>query len=176
MGLLDTIATAQGGGTAAYAKQGRHLVRLSEAFLHEPGTGNPPRANMSSGFRGVQVHSTSEDYPNGTTITVNSPGKFPQTDLAKLRNGLAAAKQVKEGLSKCNAATLGLAKDDKESDAEFNARIAAEARRLLGPDQPLSGALVVFACVNKTTRAGGVFTEFAVEVPTNEDLARAGLV
>jgi hypothetical protein len=189
MSLLNMIATAKGDAAHTYAKGGRHLVTIAEAFFLEPdlATGGK-RSTPLVGFRGQVFHSTSPmfeadvegGFGKGTVLTVNDGCKFP-SGIARLRRGLAAAKMVKEGLPHCNQETLGLVRGDNETLSEFHARVVEEANRLLGPKQPLVGALVVFNCVERAGKvkpdgSRGSYTLFEVEVPTEQDLKVAGLL
>lgn len=186
MGLLDRILTANGTDSSPYARAGRHLVRLTRAYLRDPAE-DPTVTKAGGGFDGVIIASTRSatdpSHAKDCQIRVNDGFKFPDSALARMRRGVAAAASAKSG-KPVDETTFGLTKTATESDKEFNARITAELKRLFGPDQPLKGALVMFVCTERVNQQGkkeadgtpSVYTLFEVAVPTQEDLVAAGLL
>jgi len=179
MSLFNKIATATGGGAEKYAKHGRHLVRLTKVFFIDPSDApaGSARTRPLLGFKGVLLHSnrsdfgTTDGFSRGDEITVNDGCAYLDSALARLRRGLAAAKQSAEGLANCDEATLGLVQGKNETDKEFRARVVAEAERLCGPEQPLVGAYVTFDCTEKVKKDGsGRYTLFEVRLPNDAEM------
>lgn len=184
MGLLDRILTANGDSSNQYAKGGRHLVRLTRAYLRDPSEDTSVQ-KMGGGFDGVIVNSTRTDdqHAKGNSIRVNDGFKYPESALARMRRGIASCATSKTGKA-INEVSFGLTKNDGEDDKAFNLRIVAEVKRLFGSEQPCKGALVVFECTERQNQSGkkddkgnpSTYTLFEVVVPTQEDLIAAGLI
>lgn len=186
MGLLDKMLSANGTTSAPYAKGGRHLVRLTRAYLRDPAE-DASITKAGGGFDGVVLNSTraATDPSHGKDcqIRVNDSFKFPDSALARMRRGAAAALTAKGG-KQVDEMTFGLVKEAKEDDKVFTARIVTKIKELFGPTQPLKGSLVVFSCTEHDNKSGkknpdgstSTYTLFEVEVPTAEDLQAAGLV
>jgi hypothetical protein len=178
MGLLDMVMTAQGdGGSPNYGRPGRYVVRLGTMRLRdmsEPGA-NPALGN---GFRfdGEVLACNNGEHRKGDVVTFTDPFRYPQNSLQKVRKLLQVAKQSKSG-KPVTEATLGLELNDGESEASFAERVKAEVKRLLGPTQPVSGAIVtvlVTGGVNKTTQKP--YSLFDAIAPNEDDLKNAGLI
>ena len=176
MGLLDTIMTANGDNAANYAKKGRYVIRLASIRLRDA---SEPGADTTRGngfrFSGDVLACSNDVHSKGELVTFTDPMRFP-TALARIRKLIQLGKQAKEG-REIQELTFGLVAKEGEADADFANRIKAEAKRLLGPDQPLTGAIVTIVVTegeNQKTKAK--YTLFDA-VPTSEDdLKAAGLI
>lgn len=181
MSLIDQVMTANGDANYAYGKQGRHVIRIVRITLREPGG-----QILKPGFSvdGELLWSDRSDFApgveggnkRGSVIRFNDPFRFPEQTLARARRTIHKAKMAKEGREIAEA-TLGLEKVDGEDDKAFAARVSAEVKRLLGPDQPLVGALLTVTAVErKNKQTGATYTLFEPMTPTEEDLRNAGLL
>jgi len=177
MGLLDTIMTAQGDSTANWGRPGRYVIRLASMRLRDM---SEPGANLDLGngfrFSGEVLHCNNGVHNKGDLVSFNDPMRFISSAMAKVRKLLVVAKSSKEGKA-ISEATLGLEQKAGEDDAAFAARIKAEAKRLVGPEQPLTGAIVtviVTGGTNKTT--GKPYSLFDAIQTTEDDLKQAGLI
>lgn len=179
MSLIDSVMTANGDANYAYGKGGRHVIRVARITLREP-SGQMLKPGFS--VDGELLYSNRADFnpevdggnKRGAIVRFNDPFKFPDQALARVRRTVRAAKEAKEG-TPVSEATLGLEQVEGEDPKAFAARIGAELKRLLGPDQPLAGALLTIVATegkNKTT--GTPYTLFEPQVPTEEDLTNAG--
>jgi hypothetical protein len=179
MGLLDTIMNASGESTPNYGKKGTYIGRLRRMRLRDPSeAGSNPE--LKPGFRvdiDVIFCSRSEkDFNPGDIATFTDPFKFVGTALARVRRAAANAATCKTG-STVTEATFGLTKAEGEKDEDFTARVKAEIKRLLGPDQPSNGAIVkIVATEGKNQKTGTPYTLFDLEVPSEDDLKLAGLI
>ncbi len=189
MSLLDNIMNASGAPTANYLRGGRHVIRLHRIVLTTPEedrTLTRPRFQVDGellfsdrpSFSDVNATMDGDRPANkkGMIVRVNDPFKFLDTSLARVRRFLAVSKGAKLG-AEITESTLGLTKNDKETDTEFSARVLAEAKRLLGADQPCKGA--VFAIIgteSKNQKTGTPYTLFEPAFPNMDDLVSAGIV
>lgn len=189
MSLLDTIMTASGAPTANYLRGGRHVIRIHRIVLTTPEedrTLTRPRFQLDGELLYSDRASFSDpnasldgDRPankKGMIVRVNDPFKFIDTSLARVRRFLAVGKGAKLG-AEVTESTLGLTKNDKESDSEFAARVLAEAKKLLGVEQPLKGAVMaVIGTESKNQKTGTPYTLFEPAFPTRDDLVNAGMI
>lgn len=177
MSLLDGIMSANGDANYSYVKEGRNLVRVSRIVLQDPDPMNnrpKPRFNVD----GVLLHSSRADFDpkveggnkKGTTVRANDPFRYPAQTLARVRRTLACALSAKTG-KPVDEATMGLVQKEGEDAKAFGERIKAEVARLLGPTQPLAGAIIVIqAKEGKNQQTGSPYTLFEPEVPNEDDL------
>ena len=171
MGLLDTLATAQGVASANYLRaipqdddfipdtdaKARTVIKISRVTFREP---NEEKTTYAFRVDGEILGSTNPRHQAevGFTGTMNLGFRYAKEDLAKMRRALSAA-----------GTSLGIGKgaDGKMTEAE-----AAERRlELLGEAQPLVGAIVT---VVTSVKKGKKFTHYEVEVPSASDLALLG--
>jgi len=179
MSLIDSVMGANGDANYAYGKAGRHLIRVSRITLREA---NAQMLKPGFSVDGELLHSNRADFApdvesgnkRGAVVRFNDPFKYPEQTLARVRRTVRAAKEAKMG-EPVSEATLGLVKAEGEDDTAFAARIKAELKQLLGPDQPLAGAiLTIVATEGKNKTTGTPYTLFEPQVPTEEDLTNAG--
>ena len=189
MSLLDSIMTASGAPTANYLRGGRHVVRIHRIVLTTPDEDRSltrPRFQVDGEllfsdrptFSDVNVTMDGDRPANkkGMIVRVNDPFKFVDTSLARVRRFLAVSKGAKSG-AEITESTLGLTKNDKETDAEFSARILVEAKRLLGADQPCKGAVIaIIGTESKNQKTGTPYTLFEPAFPNRDDLVSAGVI
>lgn len=179
MSLLDKVLNANGETTPNYGRKGTYIGLLRRVRLRDPSEegANP---DLKPGFRvdiDVLWCSRAEgDFVRGDTATFTDPFKFPNSALARVRRTASVAKASKTG-APCPESTFGLDKADGESDADFAKRVKAEIGRIIGPDQPMNGAVVkVIATEGKNKTTGTPYTLFDLEIPSKDDLILAGLI
>lgn len=181
MSLLDAVMTASGDANFAYGRAGRHVCRLSRITLREPS-----QQMLKPGFSiDVELlHSDRLDFSQeveggnkrGSIVRFNDPFRYPESALARVRRTLRVAKASKTG-SSIDEATLGVARAESDDDKAFAQKISAEVKRLLGSEQPLSGAVItVVATEGKNKQTGAPYTIFEPVFPTEDDLKHAGLI
>jgi hypothetical protein len=190
MSLLDRVMSANGQSNAAYLRGGRHVIRVHRLELNEP---NPAQGIMKPSFKcdGELLFSDRASFASeqstegddgkpankkGMIVRANDPFKYPDSALARVRRFLVAAKAAATG-KEVNEATMGLEAGADESESAFASRVSAEVKRLLGPDQPLKGAvLTIVGTEGKNQKTGTPYTLFEPCIPTREDLIAAGLL
>lgn len=179
MSLLDHVLR---NNTPDYAKGGRHVVRLTRAYMRDP-TEDPSVTKPGGGFDGEVLHSSRSDTPKGRTIRANASFRFPDSDLPRMRKGAAACMTSKTATA-INEMNFNLVQAAGEEDKAYQGRIIAEVKRIFGPEQPAAGAIVVFNCTERKGRGGdlrpdgspNVYTLFQIEIPNEADLKNAGLL
>lgn len=188
MGLLDRIATADGGSSAPYLKGGRHVGRLRRMELRDPSKLTGAAADLKPGFKAdIEVlfsnspsfgSETEGAFRKGDVGRVTDPFRYPSSTLAKVRRLLVAAlRATSDNPEEITEGRLDLKEIEGESDKDFQVRYAARAEELLGPNQPLNGAIVTFVVtegINKQTNKP--YSLFEAFEPSEDDLKNAGLL
>lgn len=188
MGLLDRIATADGGSTAPYLKGGRHVGRLRRMELRDPSEMTGAAADMKPGFKSdIEVLFSNSPtfgteaegaFRKGDVGRVTDPFRYPSSTLAKVRRLLVAAlRATSDNPETITEARLDLKDIEGETEKEFQARYTARSKELLGTNQPLNGAIVTFVVtegINQTTKKP--YSLFEAFEPSEEDLRNAGLL
>jgi hypothetical protein len=146
-------------GNNNYLQEGRHIVRVSKMFFVEP---DLSRNKMNPTFNIDAEVLISPRHGRSEFVRANDSFKIPAQGMSRMLGAVSVAKSVLTGKN-CSPSDLGL---EKPSDAEF----AAELRRLLGAEQPLSGAIVAIVATTGTSKKGTQYTLYNVRVPTDDEI------
>ena len=179
MGLMDKVMTSNGGTSNPYGRAGFHIIRVERITVREA-TADLKAAFMVDG-RVLFTDREGGEYKTGSVIRFQDPCRYPDRTAALIRRVVHAGKKslfaMQGKTDKIDEMDLGLTRKEGESDDAFAARVGAEANRLVGPDQPLVGSILVINATEKKNRnTGAPYTLFEPAVPAKDDLIRAGLV
>lgn len=146
-----------------YIQNGRHLVRIISVSFRDTsivqGKTLAPIFNCDVEVLSSPIHA------KGETLRANVTFKdYADKAMARMCSYLAVAKSVKIG-KVCSPKDLGI---ENVTDSSFE----AELSRLLGPEQPLAGAVIVVEGIGGTNRTTGKpYTITHAKLPGDADLA-----